>query len=311
MTRVDLHPEELLEREARGTLTDDERARLDAHLASCATCRFERLARADFLVEMEAGTATEVLLRSLPPERGHGESSLRPSQRAVLPRRLGLRVGPALVAALVSAGAAAGVVAGAARLGGLQVLLTGTSGADQSAPLAASGMASTRGARTVVCPPVVAAAPSAVPESAPSARAPVSAPSSRNAKVPGAATAAALFADANAARRRGDYAMAIRLYREVEASFPTSREAATARAVLGSVLLDRGDAAAALRHFDEYLADGGGAVREEALVGRATALGRLGRASEEAAAWSALLDRYPGSVHAERARLRLAALRGE
>ena len=54
MTVALLHPEDLLERDANGELTGAERARLDAHLAQCKTCRFERQVRLDFLAEEES-----------------------------------------------------------------------------------------------------------------------------------------------------------------------------------------------------------------------------------------------------------------
>jgi TolA-binding protein len=54
VTVVDLHPEDLLERDARGELDDAERARLQQHLARCAACRFERQLRADFAEELDA-----------------------------------------------------------------------------------------------------------------------------------------------------------------------------------------------------------------------------------------------------------------
>ena len=51
MKAFDVHPEELLDREPRGVLTDEQRALLDAHLAHCESCRLERLLRADFAAE--------------------------------------------------------------------------------------------------------------------------------------------------------------------------------------------------------------------------------------------------------------------
>src|SRR4051812_26529688 len=48
MSTLDLHPEELLDKSAAGSLTDAERAWLDQHLAQCSVCRFELTARADF-----------------------------------------------------------------------------------------------------------------------------------------------------------------------------------------------------------------------------------------------------------------------
>ena len=52
MKVVDLHPEELLDKDERGELTTDERARLDAHLDRCAACRAEVVLRADFAAEL-------------------------------------------------------------------------------------------------------------------------------------------------------------------------------------------------------------------------------------------------------------------
>lgn len=57
MTVVDLHPEDLLDKEARGTLSGSEEACLRAHLARCATCRFEREARADFASDRDDDAA--------------------------------------------------------------------------------------------------------------------------------------------------------------------------------------------------------------------------------------------------------------
>jgi hypothetical protein len=104
---------------------------------------------------------------------------------------------------------------------------------------------------------------------------------------------------------------ATRTYRELQASFPGSQEELVSRVTLGRLLLDRvGDARGALVQFDSYLANPThGALREEALIGRALALGRLGRRSEEKSAWSALLADYASSAYAERARVRLEELR--
>ncbi len=52
MKVVDLHPEELFDKEEAGTLSEAERARLDAHVARCDACRLERQLRADFADEL-------------------------------------------------------------------------------------------------------------------------------------------------------------------------------------------------------------------------------------------------------------------
>jgi TolA-binding protein len=125
------------------------------------------------------------------------------------------------------------------------------------------------------------------------------------------ATAPELFAKANALRRGGQTADAVHAYRVLEQSFPGSAEALVSRVTLGRLLLDRGiDVRAALAEFDTYLVRAPrGALAEEALIGRALALGRLGRASDaERGAWSSLLATHPKSTYAARARARIEQL---
>ena len=69
-------------------------------------------------------------------------------------------------------------------------------------------------------------------------------------------TADVLFASANDERQRGAYAEAIRLYRDLSQQFPQSAEATAAHAIVGRLLLDRGDPAGALVQFDEYVQSG-------------------------------------------------------
>jgi hypothetical protein len=122
-------------------------------------------------------------------------------------------------------------------------------------------------------------------------------------------SAAELFAKANASRKDGDADGAIAGYRHLIAAWPASHEASTAHVSLGRLLLDR-DATTALTEFDRYLdAEPHGDLREDALVGRARASGTLGRTDDERRAWRSLLDEYPGSMYAARAKERLDALR--
>jgi tetratricopeptide (TPR) repeat protein len=122
---IDVHPEELLDRELRGQLSDDQRLLLDAHLAQCESCRLERLLRADFAAEAaracEADMQSFVLGALQRAASGEAQSAMlgshaQPHASAVLPAnagpsRLSRRRLSALVAVacvlLVAAGAAA------------------------------------------------------------------------------------------------------------------------------------------------------------------------------------------------------------
>ena len=101
---------------------------------------------------------------------------------------------------------------------------------------------------------------------------------------------------------------AVKLYGELTRLFPSTDESKLAQATVGRLLLDSGDPQGALVQLDGYLQSGDATLREEVLAARATALSRLNRPRDEAAAWHALLDSYPTSVHAGRAHQRLADL---
>ncbi|HET7538494.1 MAG TPA: tetratricopeptide repeat protein [Polyangiaceae bacterium] len=120
--------------------------------------------------------------------------------------------------------------------------------------------------------------------------------------------AAALFAEANRARRDGNVDRAVGLYRTLQSRFPSSSESELSRALLAQLLLQRGNPEAALAGFDRYLADDDPVLSAEALVGRARALEQLGKSTQAAAAWRLVQSRFPGSVHARLAATRLAAL---
>jgi len=298
--KLDLHPEDLIDRLRQGALTDAERSRLGTHLAACSACTFELAAARDLEEDArpEAGDS-RLLERSF-------EAILRPAPP--LPRWSRARLGVAAAAVLLFVGS----VAGAAFWAGLRSVpdaarpaRPGTTSPARIDRQTSSG-SSPHG--TAAPGPVPAAEPAPIApvhpavrpqrEAVPLPRAPVSAQS-----------AADLYSAANAARREGSAAEAARMYRELLTSFPGSREAAASRVTLGRLLLDRlGDPAGAVPLFDSYLA-GGGTLAEEARLGRALALGRLGRSAQERAAWQDLLARHPQSVHADRARSRIEALR--
>jgi len=220
--------------------------------------------------------------------------------------------------ALLVALAATLVVASAAAATSLWFATRGARLRELTEPMPNAASSVARGVRSVASPARADHAPSApvAPSStAPEAEAPPVEPQAapaatgpRPATVPVERTAASLFHDASAARRAGDLGRARALYTELQSSFSSSNEARVSRVSLGKLLLGAGHADEAERQFRSYLALGAGDLGEEALVGRADALGRLGRRDDERSVWQELLARYPSSVYAPRARQRLGAL---
>ncbi len=329
MNVVDLHPEDLLDKEARGELSPGEDARLAEHLAACEVCRFERAVRGEFRAEFEDIAREKA--------RAPRVESARPPARASSRGRLFFLV----AAALFIASAAAAEWSGIARRAVDLPVLAGSSRPTES-PVASGPRESDLAPRALVTAALLEAVPSsatsattsprmsrppssttsaaevpaapttrAVPVAA-SAPAPASAAQSAGPESPPATPvdAAALFEQASDARQRAAYDDAVRLYGDLLQRFPGSNEALAAHAILGRLLLDHGDPSGSLPHFDLYLAARHAPLREEALLGRAVALERLGRHDDEGVAWKALLDEFPASIHGTRARARLVALGG-
>jgi len=297
MTRFDLHPEELLERAERGTISAADRARLAQHLAECAVCRVERALSAQAAIDSAPLRDEKLLLARLKRDLTLKlESS--PQRRA---RRKRAVIVLSLLAATVASVATATTLVVMRRAASVQETAVAPRGALKPAP-----------AQPIAATP---AAPAAAPADEPSVveTAEVTPPSVELPSKPApleVSSAAETFSRANLARREGKVKEAVRLYRTLQERFAGSSEELVSRVALGRLLLDRlGDSRGALVQFNSYLASpGSGALREEAMVGRALALGRLGRGGEERAAWTALLDTWPKSAHAKRAQARLAEL---
>lgn len=314
MKVVDLHPDDLLDKEARGELTEIERTRLEAHLERCETCRFELEVRDDFAEELFMAEEEEVpsqrllplvepfaepaVLEAPPDAKLEAEPHVekRVSSRPARVRR-NLRV-----ALLVAAALMIGSAATASSMGGrvwahvASALSLESTSVEVSTPPTATAIA-THPARIVAPEPTALVVPetSAAPE----------APVVPVAFAVPAETPATLFDSANKARNAGDYGRAITLHRKLETTFPQSREAHTSYATLGRLLLDRGDAMGALQAFDAYQAKGPGPLDEAVLVGRATALERLGRDGDARATWTQLLRDFPDTPYREHAESRL------
>ncbi len=339
MTISDLHPEDLLDKEARGQLSERERTLLNAHLERCAVCRFQREVRADFDLDLsDEDTPSMQGLLALTEQLGAAakkepEKASEPEAHVEAERVVPLRTRrPQRTVRILLLAAAALLVAGVATAGGGVQLWTRISAALSPGQEAEIGLRDSSDRETPAKAPVAAKAPAkpieapvptpvAEPEPAPTpepapvaiAPAPVAPPSGTtkrevaSASAPQVDSATAIFDAANEARRSGDHARALELHRQLESTYPKSREAHASQAIVGRLLLDRGDAAGALVRFDAYLAQGSGPLDETARVGRALAFERLHRADEARAAWQAVLTAFPETPWAEHARTRLAA----
>jgi TolA-binding protein len=281
-------PDNLLVASRKGTLTADEQQRLDAHLGQCSLCRLALAVGRDFDAALEMSPGDELIAARI--ARG--------------PRNIGIRSNARVRRATVVAIAAAGVVAGAglaaAAIGGwrFQFGRAAPPAVEQpAAPAPAKDPVPERRERVEPAPEPLT--PTVVP-SAEVREAPPLAPT------PTSLSAAELFAKANASRSEGQGRRAIALYGELQRRYPGSAEAEISYVSLGRTLLEQGQAAIALGQFDRYLSrNAQGPLAQEALVGKANALARLGRLDAERGTWETLLARFPKSIYRDRAHERL------
>jgi TolA-binding protein len=336
MKVIEFHPDDLLDREIEGTLSPGDQRRLREHLERCKQCQLERQLRFDFEAELGSHQdATNIQSFVTGALRAAGSSATRRSARPkavnVWRRRFVFLLAATMVLATGLAAAEVEFTGRAIRATREKIafLFHLEAPAPTSMPVPAAAPA------RVEEPTNVAAAipsPIAVEPSEPSAppapaidrplpsiaphRAPVEKARVASAEPAQRAfvevenptprdSASALFEDASAARRGGRMLEAAALYRDLEARFPASPEARLSMAVVARMELDQGETAAAASGFAAYLATGDRALREEAMAGRAIALGRLGRTEDEATAWRDLLHAYPSSSYAKVARTRL------
>jgi TolA-binding protein len=288
------YPEDLSIHARRGCLSRSERQTLERELGADPLLRVAHRVGSDFdrISAVRAGD-DDLIARSI----GRMARQSGPAPRA---RRVRRSLGILLAAAFVAGGVAAASggawyrawVAEPAKSAQVAVE-TGT----RSGPVEPA-------VRVEPAPPLGSAMPSAAAEAPPPSRTNAGTASSHAADP----TAVGLFEQASAARRAGDYGRASDLFTELQQSFPQSAEAHLAEISLGKLLLASGRPERALGHFRRYLGSGGGPLGEEALVGSAESLMRLGRAADERRAWQELLEKYPTSVHAARASGRLGQI---
>ena len=287
---LESHPEDALDRALTGELSEAEQQALDEHVAACSACE-AHLALARARLEACAPQPWGSRLNSLAVDYALAHFGRRRwSSLFFLPARR------RWVLATAGMLLAVGSVASAS--------LWQRQGAVPAPVLSHATTARPAARKPAPSRPAVALAelpsflrPELMDESPSLSRAPRVQPS-----------AASLFAQASALRDRNRVDESIAVFHRLQQLFPKTRESRISFAVAGRMLLDRGRPAQALAQFDQHLACRGEAS-QEALAGRATALGQLGRFSAEREAWQRLLDSYPGTVYASEARERLAQMR--
>ena len=121
-------------------------------------------------------------------------------------------------------------------------------------------------------------------------------------------SASEMFAQANAARSKGDLPGAIAQSLQIEQFFPGSPEGITTHLSLGVLYLQSGDPNRALAEFEIYRHIGNPDLMAEALWGQAQALQMLARPSDEREILEELLKSYPRSVYVAAAKERILAL---
>ena len=287
---LDVHPEEALDRALTGDLSEMEQRALDEHLAACSACE-AHLAMARSRQEALAPQPWGHRLNSLAVDYAlahFGRS--RWQELFFLPGRR------RMVFAAAGMVLAVGSVASAAWWHRQATTPEPALSQETVARPAARTPASRRPAMAMSESPS-SLQPEPVDERPALPRAARAQPS-----------AGLLFEQASALRDRNRVDEAIGVFRRLQQLFPNSRESRISFAVAGHLLLDRGRPAQALVQFDQHLAHGGEAS-QEALAGRATALGQMGRLSAERETWKRLLDSYPGTVYANQAQERLSQTR--
>jgi TolA-binding protein len=315
-------PDNIFARARSGSICALERSQFERHLAGCEACRAMLFLSRGFDQRLSAQSGdTQVLARLVDGIRAarapDGSKERRAWRASVPPRR---RLAALLVAAILTAGMATARVVPAVHnvLMHFAFIVAGRPAPQAAAPALQKKSPAGAGPVANAAPALVASveSPPVEPQTV-AIDAPKPVRNARRVRAPSenAPTAYQLFSEANARRKAGDTVGARRAYAELERRYPASPEAQVATASLGRLLLERAnDPAGALQQFDRMLSRAPAtmaqpALAEEALFGRATALMHMGRSQEEKKTWLDLLARFPGSVYADRARERLAALR--
>jgi len=309
MNRPSCGDNELWLRARRGLLsTDAEQSWWESHLAQCEICRFALSVADDFECESVHRPEDGAMLTRLSAtvaRRYVKELGRRPAAFDRVP--FGRRGVIALSVAFGTAAAAATT---------LSVVWDSPESVVQSAERVEA--AKIRPGPTPAPPAAEIQAADAVEEAeqpepaTPEAPLPASkGPAASGPSVAKATDPSLLYRSANEARRAGNTTKAIRLFRNLQQSFPSSREASLSHISLGGLLLETGNPSAALAQFDGHLAQGSQrSLGAEALYGRGRALSALGRSGDELRTWESLVRQYPKCPYVSHAHRRIAVLRG-
>jgi tetratricopeptide (TPR) repeat protein len=328
VTRVDLHPDDLFDRARAGELTYDEAQRLRAHVAGCAACALELAWTADGLHTQAPSEGdflrAQTVIACLCEAPDRLKSVAAPTRKSLGTSRLA----PAAAVALLLSASAAAAAFGESGARWILDRVASRPGRDEvSTTTAARARVSKKTARlasvhltpsltppeislTSQLEPTLTPAPelaAASPESVTSSR-----PASRRGNAPDADANAALslLTAAHKARALGQDDRALELYRALAKRYPESRATRASLVSLASLLMDRAhDPAQALQLYRRYLTSrDAGPLMEEARLGCAQALDRLGQRERALGAWRELLAKHPDSIHANLARERVAEL---
>ena len=301
MKPIDLHPEDLLHRYDDEPLAEREKELVEEHLESCSVCALERSMRKDFADELlpapeDDQVVAAVLDRVLP-------STARPARRRAA---RGPWIAAAVAVILFGAGAGAAIWTAVSTWSHEEPPTEEGVGSEPQVNSKAHAQPRSQQPNEELLPePVEETSDESDAEPTPSVGG-----DSASRAIP---TAGELFVQANRARRARQHAKALGLYRELRRRYPGSREEVASRVSHGRLMLDHlRNPRGALGLFEGYLATSPrGNLAQEARLGKALSLGRLGRSSAEARAWRYLLQQHPGSIHADRARDRLRELGDE
>jgi len=303
-------PDDLLvrARQGRGGLSLVEQQRLESHLSGCGLCRMaaslgDSLGRSSSPDVEDVAMAERLIAHLLSPV-AVGERRLRaPAPTPSRARGFRSRRRRLVDARMAVAAALLLLIAGGASAAWWRYVPSWRRPSPelrQPEPAVQAGPKRRRAASHAVREP----APE--PEVTPAPPAIVEPPAAAAVRVRPAA--AELFRQANQERRAGRFDRAIASYRTLQRAQPRTQEATLSYLSMGELYLERDQPEAALAAYDGYLNTGDVALAEEALVGKASALERLGRVAAERAVWVTLLARHPQSDYRWRAQQRLDQL---